>query len=75
VHPEIENPDYKADATIGQYSDAGAVGFELWQVKAGTIFDNILLTDPPYSVVLIEEESAASIKKHCRKDSSHKKHR
>lgn len=45
VHPEIANPDYVADATLGQYSNIGAVGFELWQVKAGTIFDNILLTD------------------------------
>lgn len=45
VHPEIDNPDYVADANIAQYADIGAVGFELWQVKAGTIFDNILLTD------------------------------
>jgi calreticulin len=45
VHPEIDNPEYKADSTIGQYENIGAVGFELWQVKAGTIFDNILLTD------------------------------
>jgi calreticulin len=45
VHPEIANPEYSADATIGQYSNIGAVGFELWQVKAGTVFDDILLTD------------------------------
>ena len=45
VHPEIDNPDYAPDATIGQFADLGAVGFELWQVKAGTIFDNIIVTD------------------------------
>jgi len=45
VHPEIPNPDFKDDATIYKYSDIGAVGFELWQVKAGTIFDNIIVTD------------------------------
>jgi calreticulin len=27
------------------YKDIGAVGIELWQVKAGTLFDNILVTD------------------------------
>jgi len=45
VHPEIDNPEYKADPTIGHYDNIGAVGFELWQVKSGTIFDNILLAD------------------------------
>jgi calreticulin len=52
THPEIANPDYKEDANIGHYADVGAVGFELWQVKAGTIFDNILVTDS-------KEEAAA----------------
>lgn len=45
VHPEIDNPDYVDDKTIGQYSDIGALGIEIWQVKAGTIFDNFLVTD------------------------------
>jgi len=45
VHPMIANPDFKDDASIYSYSDIGAVGFELWQVKAGTIFDNIIVTD------------------------------
>ncbi len=25
--------------------DFGVIGFDLWQVKAGTIFDNVLITD------------------------------
>jgi len=45
VHPEIDNPDYKADSTLGQYDNIGAVGFELWQVKSGSIFSDIILTD------------------------------
>jgi len=45
VHPEIANPDYEEDRTLAHYSDIGAVGFELWQVKSGSLFDNILVTD------------------------------
>lgn len=45
IHPEIDNPDYKEDANLYKYDNIGAVGFDLWQVKSGTIFDNILVTD------------------------------
>ena len=45
IHPEIDNPDYVEDSNLGRYTDIGAVGFDLWQVKSGTIFDNILVTD------------------------------
>jgi len=45
VHPEIDNPEYEADDNLYRYSDIGAIGFDLWQVKSGTIFDNILITD------------------------------
>jgi len=45
VHPLIPNPEYAEDKEIYSYSDIGAVGFELWQVEAGTIFDNIIVTD------------------------------
>lgn len=45
VHPEIDNPEYSADADLYKYDDIGAVGFEIWQVKSGTIFDNIIVTD------------------------------
>lgn len=45
IHPLIPNPAYKDDDTLYEYADNGAVGFELWQVKSGTIFDNIILTD------------------------------
>jgi len=45
VHPQIDNPEYKADEFLYRYTSIGAIGFDLWQVKSGTIFDNILLTD------------------------------
>jgi len=45
VHPEIANPDYVEDPEIYHFADIGAVGLEIWQVKSGTIFDNILVTD------------------------------
>ncbi|XP_052776647.1 calreticulin-like [Mya arenaria] len=45
IHPEIDNPEYEADDSLYKYSDFGAIGFDLWQVKSGTIFDNVLITD------------------------------
>merc|ERR1711959_714531 len=42
---KIANPAYVEDATIGQYASFGWVGVDVWQVKSGTIFDNILITD------------------------------
>jgi len=43
--PDIPNPDYKTDESLYAFTDLKYVGFELWQVKAGSIFDNILVTD------------------------------
>jgi calreticulin len=45
--PEIDNPEYEADDSIGVFTDLKHVGFELWQVKAGSLFDNIMVTDSP----------------------------
>jgi calreticulin len=42
---DIANPEYAPDASLYKFTDLRYVGFELWQVKAGTIFDNILVTD------------------------------
>jgi len=44
VHPVIPNPDY-APETYAKYTDLSHVGFELWTVNSGSIFDNILVTD------------------------------
>jgi calreticulin len=45
VHPMIANPDFKDDDSIYEFSDIGAVGLEIWQVKAGTVFGNVIVTD------------------------------
>jgi len=45
VHPEIPNPDHVEVPDVYKYDDIGVVGIEIWQVKAGTIFDNIIVTD------------------------------
>jgi len=45
IHPEIPNPEYYEDKEIYAFPSLGYAGFELWQVKSGTIFDNIIVTD------------------------------
>ena len=45
VHPEIDNPDFEADAELYSYASHAYIGFDLWQVKSGSIFDNVIVTD------------------------------
>jgi len=45
IHPLIANPDYFEDDKLYRYASNAFTGFEVWQVKAGTIFDNIIITD------------------------------
>jgi len=45
VHPKIPNPEYAEDNEIYAYDSNKFVGIEVWQVKSGTIFDNIIVTD------------------------------
>merc|ERR1712032_1664411 len=42
---KIANPEYQDDDMIYKYDAFGFVGFDLWQVKGGTIFDNVIITD------------------------------
>merc|ERR1719439_245764 len=42
---KIANPAYVDDTSIGQYGSFSWVGIDVWQVKSGTIFDNLLITD------------------------------
>merc|ERR1711871_1256239 len=42
---DIDNPEYEDDDNVYLYEDNGFIGFDLWQVKGGTIFDNIIITD------------------------------
>merc|ERR1712072_65990 len=41
----IPNPKYVADDNLYKYANFGSMGIDVWQVKSGTIFDNILITD------------------------------
>merc|ERR1711983_159159 len=42
---KIANPEYEDDDTLYKFDDFGFIGFDLWQVKGGTIFDNVIITD------------------------------
>merc|ERR1711972_96414 len=42
---KIANPEYEDDDAVYKYDDFSFVGIDLWQVKASTIFDNIIITD------------------------------
>merc|ERR1712187_60479 len=42
---KIANPEYEDDDQVYKYDDFGILGFDLWQVKGGTIFDNVIITD------------------------------
>merc|ERR1719311_1885595 len=42
---KISNPEYEDDDSVYKFADFGFLGFDLWQVKGGTIFDNIIITD------------------------------
>jgi len=46
-HPMIPNPEYKEDPDMYKVCKDGCthVGFEIWQVKTGTLFDDIIVTD------------------------------
>merc|ERR1719379_2095310 len=41
----IDNPKYAPDDKLYSYKSFNAVGIDVWQVKSGPIFDNILVTD------------------------------
>jgi len=51
----IDNPEYKAVDDLYSFPSFESAGIEVWQVKAGTIFDNFLVTD--------DEELAAAARK------------
>lgn len=44
VHPRIANPNFVDDKAVYKFESFGGIGFDLWQVKAGTIFDDVLIT-------------------------------
>merc|ERR1712185_719079 len=42
---KIDNPEFVDDDSVYKFAEFGFIGFDLWQVKGGTIFDNIIITD------------------------------
>lgn len=42
VHPQISNPEYKPHPEL-YAREFTAIGFDLWQVKSGSIFDNLIV--------------------------------
>nr|WMP39828.1 calreticulin-3 [Solanum melongena] len=53
--PWIDNPEFE-DADLYVLKPIKYVGIEVWQVKAGSLFDNILICDDPdYAKKVIEE--------------------
>merc|ERR1711959_258155 len=42
---KIDNPEFVDDDAVYKFGEFGFIGFDLWQVKAETIFDNIIITD------------------------------
>merc|ERR1711981_1376527 len=42
---KIANPDFVDDDQLYSFDSFAFVGIDIWQVKSGTIFDNLLITD------------------------------
>jgi len=61
VHPEIDNPEFKEDPTLHEFT-FGGIGFELWQTKAGSLFDNIIVTDSWDEAKAFAEETWSAAK-------------
>merc|ERR1712187_654452 len=60
VHPMVANPAFKEDDTVyHRCNPCTAIGFELWQVKAGTLFDDIIVTDSVEEAKTFAEETFA----------------
>ncbi|XP_077225168.1 calreticulin-3-like [Tasmannia lanceolata] len=54
--PWIDNPEFEDDPDLYVLKPLQYVGIEVWQVKAGSVFDNILICDDPvYAKQVVEE--------------------
>mmetsp|Transcript_5968 Transcript_5968/g.10653 ORF Transcript_5968/g.10653 Transcript_5968/m.10653 type:complete len:401 (+) Transcript_5968:132-1334(+) len=57
---KIANPDY--DDSVYAFEDLGTVGFELWIVDNGSIFDNVFVGDNLEEAKVFAEETFVSLK-------------
>ncbi|GJU14795.1 calreticulin-3 [Tanacetum coccineum] len=54
--PWIDNPEFEDDPDLYVLKPIKYVGIEVWQVKAGAVFDNILICDDPeYAKDVVQE--------------------
>ncbi|KAG9439040.1 hypothetical protein H6P81_019205 [Aristolochia fimbriata] len=60
--PMIDNPDFVDDPDLYVYPNLRYVGIELWQVKSGTMFDNILICDDPEYAKQMAKETWEELK-------------
>jgi len=60
VHPKIANPKYVPDANLYAFDSFKYLGIEIWQVKAGSVYGNFLVTD---DVDLAKKEADAILKR------------
>merc|ERR1712080_652661 len=67
----IDNPAYIAD--VYPHEDIGAVGFELWTVNEGSIFDNILVCDSWDHAKKVGEEVTKLLEKEKEAKKEHDK--
>merc|ERR1711948_190908 len=78
---KIANPEYEDDNAVYKYADFGFIGFDLWLVKGGTIFDNVIVCDDKAEAdafaakwkALSEVEKAEKKEEDSKKDSEKKK--
>uniref|UniRef100_A0A0D6R337 Calreticulin n=1 Tax=Araucaria cunninghamii TaxID=56994 RepID=A0A0D6R337_ARACU len=55
--PWIDNPEFEDDPDLYVMKPLKYVGIEVWQVKAGSVFDNILICDDPEYARQVAEET------------------
>ncbi|XP_038898718.1 calreticulin-3 [Benincasa hispida] len=57
--PWIDNPEFEDDPNLYVLKPIKYVGIEVWQVKAGSVFDNILICDDPqYAKEVVDDTFA-----------------
>merc|ERR1719428_1419535 len=72
---KIANPEYEDDDKVYKYADFGFIGFDLWQVKGGTIFDNVIITDDAAEADTFTKKwkELSEVEKSKKKEDSEKK--
>merc|ERR1712046_380723 len=60
---KIANPEFVDDDELYSYKSFAFVGIDVWQVKSGTIFDNILITDDADTAKAAAEKAEEDAKK------------